>query len=232
MSTARNFRKSFWLPRPKYALFGLIGLMMLTVIYKDRVLLDQQAPIWEHYRIFKWWLLPHGFAAALPLFLGPLQFSDRFRRRFLRWHRLIGRIYVCGVAVGVPFGVLIEYIKYRHGIGPLRLLIGTIGFGSLFLLTTGMAFLMARRRNIQAHRKWMTRSYAIALVFLEVRCVDQFAWLGKLTEGLSTLLETHFVSDLWMYIAFSLVVAELILLSEKSFKNRSLVKKTSPVGVA
>ena len=57
-----------WRPRPKYLLFGLIGLMMLTVINRDRVLLNPHAPIWEHYRYFKWWLLPHGFAGSLALF--------------------------------------------------------------------------------------------------------------------------------------------------------------------
>lgn len=224
--------KRAWLPRPKYILFGLIGLMMLTVIYKDRVLLNPQDPVWEHYRTFKWWLLPHGVAAALPLFLGPLQFSDRFRRRFLRWHRLLGRIYVCGVIVGVPFGVLVEYIKYRHDIAPLRLLIATISFGSLFILATVMAFMQAKRRNIQAHRRWMTRSYAIALIFLEVRCVEQSVWLTNLTDKLSTFLETHHISDAWMYLAFSLLVAELILWLERRPKKHPVVRKATAVEAA
>jgi hypothetical protein len=103
--------ESSWRPRPKYLLFGLIGLMMLTVINRDRALLNPHAPTWEHYRYFRWWLLPHGIAGSLALFLGPLQFSNKLRRRFLPWHRIIGRIYVCGVAVAVPVGIWIEYIK-------------------------------------------------------------------------------------------------------------------------
>jgi uncharacterized membrane protein len=229
ITTIRIFRKNSWLPRPKYLLFGLIGLMMLIVVYRDRFLINPQAPIWEHYRSFKWWLLPHGVAGALALFLGPLQFSDRLRQRLLRWHRSIGRIYVCAVAISAPLGAGIEYIKYIQAIAPLRLFIATVGFGTLFVLTTSMGFLMAKRRNIQAHRKWMTRSYAVALVFLEVRCVEQIPWLAKITDWPSRMLETHSISDLWMFIAFSLVAAELVLLSEKILKKRSLVKKATVV---
>ena len=82
MTVARIFRVS-WLPRPKYVLFAAIGLMMLIVLNRDRVLLNPQDPIWEHYAYFKWWLLPHGITGALALFLGPLQFSDRLRQRLL-----------------------------------------------------------------------------------------------------------------------------------------------------
>ena len=212
-------------PRPKYLLFGLIGLMMLTVIYRDSVLLNPYAPIWDHYHYFKWWLLPHGVAGALALFLGPLQFSDKLRRRFLPWHRLIGRIYVCGVAVAAPIGIWIEYIKHAHSIAPLRLLIATIGFGALFALTTGVGFFMARRRNIQAHRRWMTRSYAVAVVFLESRFVEQIPWLAKLWDRPSTILETHHISDLWVWIALSLAAAELVLRCEKVLKTRPSVRK-------
>lgn len=185
--------------------------MMVAVMIRDRVLLDSQHPIWKHYEPFKWWLLPHGIAAALALFLGPLQFSSRLRRRHLNWHRISGRLYVAGVAVGVPLGIVIETIKYRIGVAPLRLVIGTIGFGSIFWITTGMGFFLARRRRIAQHQQWMTRSFAVALVFLEVRCADYFPWAGRVMEVPAGFLETNHISGLWLYLAISLTTAELIL---------------------
>jgi uncharacterized membrane protein len=226
MTVARIFLHS-WFPRPKYVLFAAIGLMMLIVLYRDRFLINPQDPIWEHYRHFKWWLLPHGITGALALFLGPLQFSDRLRQRLLPWHRVIGRIYVYGVAVAVPVGIYIEYIKYVHTIAPLRLLIATSGFGTLFLLTTGMGFFMVKHRNIQAHRNWMTRSYAVALIFLETRCVDQIPWLSRMVDWPSRTLETHSISDIWMYIAFSIIAAELVLRCEKLIKKRTSMKRAT-----
>src|SRR5947209_13713673 len=94
---------------------SLIALMMLVVLMRDRILLDSQHPIWKHSEPFKWWLAPHGIAAALTLLMGPLQFSSRLRRRHLNWHRISGRLYVAGVTVGVPLGIVIETIKYRLG---------------------------------------------------------------------------------------------------------------------
>ena len=65
-----------------------IAAMMLVVLYRDRVVLDPQHWIWEHYRPFKWWLLPNAVTGALALFLGPLQFSGMIsgkKRRSIRF---------------------------------------------------------------------------------------------------------------------------------------------------
>jgi uncharacterized membrane protein len=228
MTATRIFLRS-WLPRPKYVLFAIIALMMLAVLKRDSILINPPAPLWEHYQSFKWWLLPHGVTGALALFLGPLQFSNRFRKRLLPWHRVIGRIYVCGVAVAAPVGVYIEYIKYIHTIALLRLLIFTSAFGTLFVFTTGMGFFMAKQRNIQAHKKWMTRSYAVALIFLEARCVDQISWLVRMVDWPSKMLETHSISDGWMFLAFSLVAAELVLRCENVLKKHSSMKKVAAI---
>jgi uncharacterized membrane protein len=198
-------------PQPKHFLFLLIASMMLIVLVRDRVLLDPHHPVWKHYEPFKWWLLPHGIAATLTLLLGPFQFSSRLRRRHRTLHRISGRFYVASVAIGVPLGIAIEAIKYRIGVAPLRLLIGTTGFGSIFLITTGIAFTLAVRGRIADHQRWMTRSFAVAMVFLEVRCADYIPWLGRLVDIPGEFLQARHISDLWLYVAVSLTVAELIL---------------------
>jgi hypothetical protein len=83
----------------------------------------------------------------------------------------------------------------------------------LWLVTTGTGFPMARLR--------MTRSYAVALVFLESRTVDQSAFLTKLTAWPSELLESHSISDLWMFLLFAPIAAQLVLECERMLKNRS-----------
>ena len=113
-------------------------MMFLIVCYRDLHLLNPSPADYEHYRPFKWWLIPHGITGALALFLGPLQFSKRLRQRYLSWHRFAGRTYVYGVAIAAPLGVYIEYLKYAHGIGSLRLVIATVGFATLFIFTTAM----------------------------------------------------------------------------------------------
>jgi len=208
------------MPRPKYLLFGTITMMFVVVGYKDFHLLHPSPADYEHYRSFKWWLIPHGITGALALFLGPLQFSRRLRQRYLNWHRRAGRACVYGVAIAAPLGVYIEYVKYANGIGSLRLVIATVGFATLFIFTTGVGFLSIKRKETQKHRRWMTRSFAVALIFLETRCIDQIPWLATLFQGPSNLFESHSISDLWLLILFAPIAAEIVLRCEDLLTRR------------
>jgi len=71
----------------------------------------------------------------------------------------------------------------------------------------------------------MTRSYAVAVVFLESRFVEQIPLLSKLWEGPSNFLETHHVSDLWAFIALSLTIAEIVIGGEKLLQRHLSTRK-------
>jgi hypothetical protein len=59
-----------WL-RPKYVMFGIIGLMFVYVLgHNERFLIDAKDPEWPHIQPFKWWLLRHGVMGAYALLLG------------------------------------------------------------------------------------------------------------------------------------------------------------------
>ena len=116
MTTLVTGVKPFPRVRPKYLMFGLLGLMFVYVLGHDEsFLVNPKDPIWQHYEPFKWWLLPHGIAGTCALLLGPMQFSDRLRTRFKQLHRVVGRIYVGGVFVAAPLGFYIQYFEERMG---------------------------------------------------------------------------------------------------------------------
>ena len=159
--------------RAKYAAFAFVFVMMAYVLnHNERFLIDSADGIWKHYQPFKWWLLPHGAAAACALLLGPMQFSDRLRRRYIKLHRVLGWIYVCGALIGAPLGTYIQY-RFNERLGDSRsFTIATVVDAVLWMTTTTIALIFARRGKIQQHRQWMTRSYAVAIVFLEVRFIS------------------------------------------------------------
>src|SRR4029077_11669254 len=65
-------------PRPKYLLFGFMGLMYAYVLWtNESFLFNSKDPEWAHIDPFKWWLLPHGLAAACALFLACAGVSPR-----------------------------------------------------------------------------------------------------------------------------------------------------------
>jgi len=163
-------RDSTWF-RAKYLAFAIIALMTVYVLYhNERFLLDPSHPVWQHYESFKWWLLPHALAGACALLLAPMQFSDRLRKRFTKLHRITGRTYVACALILAPLGAYIQYLEEPLGIAR-SFTVATVIFAAVLMITTGMGLVFAMKRNIPHHRQWMTRSYAVALVFFEVRVI-------------------------------------------------------------
>jgi len=50
-------------------------------------------------------LIPHTLAGIFALLIGPINFSSRIRQRYLKFHRVLGRIYVVSVFIGAATGV-------------------------------------------------------------------------------------------------------------------------------
>src|ERR1700730_6499247 len=150
--------------RPKYFLFAFVGLMMTYVLrHNESFLIHPNDPVWQHYHPFRWWLLPHGIAGACALLLGPMQFSDRLRQRFTKFHRVAGRIYVTCAFILAPLGAYIQYFGERMG-APRSFSVAALVDAILLMMTTGMAFAFILSGKVQQHRQWMTRSFAVALV--------------------------------------------------------------------
>jgi len=202
-------------PRPraswvnaKNLLFAGIFLMMAYVLrHNESFMIDRSDSNWDHIESFKWWLLPHGLAGACALLLAPLQFSDRLRRRFTKVHRVVGRIYITGAFVLAPLGVYVQYLEERLG-EPRSFTIATAVDATLLMSTTAFALFFALKRKIQQHRQWMTRSYAVALVFFEVRLISGLFGLDDSVGASETIV--------WICLAFSIPLADLILQLQES----------------
>ena len=50
---------------------------------------------------------------------------------------------------------------------------------ALWMITTGIAMVFILERKVHAHRQWMTRRFAVALVFLEGRVIGGVNRLGE-----------------------------------------------------
>ena len=217
-ATVKPSSKSHW----KLCLWTVIGLMLAYVIPHDEsFLVHPKDPIWQHYEPFKWWLLPHGIAGACALLLGPMQFSDRLRNRFRKLHRVVGRIYVAGVFVAAPLGLYIQYFEERMG-DPRSFSIAAAADAALWITTTGIALLFILRGKVQQHRQWMTRSFAVALVFLEVRVIGGLGgWEDLDVHANETIV--------WFCLAFAIFSADIVLQWQQIERSTSEVRQHSPV---
>lgn len=187
----------------KYAIFSVVAIMLVYVLFhNERFVVQPDHPIWQHYEPFKWWLLPHAIAGAFVLLLAPLQFSDRLRRRFAGLHRVLGRLYVVGAFILAPLGAYIQYLEERQGFPRSFTILAVIDALMLFG-TTLIALVFAIKRKIAQHRQWMIRSFAVALVFVEVRFI-----LG--VTGWEALGVEIVQAVIWSCLAMSLLFADII----------------------
>lgn len=208
----------------KYLLLGVIGLMFAYVIPHDEsFLVHSNDPIWQHYESFKWWLLPHGIAGACALLLGPMQFSDWLRARFRRLHRVVGRIYVAGVFVAAPLGFYIQYFQERMG-NPRSFSIAAATDATLWMTATAIALIFILKGKLQEHRQWMTRSFAVALVFLEVRVIGGLGGWGDLDVHANETI-------VWFCLAFSIFSADFVLQWQELRRQRSMLHQRRSVSL-
>jgi uncharacterized membrane protein len=202
--------------RAKHLFFAAFGLTTLFVFYRyETPFLDAHSPVWQHVEPVKWLLLPHGVAGAVALLLAPFQFSARLRKRSLRLHRLLGRLYVAGAAISAPLAVPVAII-----LGPPSLAMAATIQSSGWLLTTGVALYCVRRGDIRQHQEWMIRSYPFAMVFVIARAI--LAIPAVRAGG-----EAAFVSVVWSLVAAASSVPSLVIALRAVTRRKSPSAATS-----
>ena len=147
-------------------------------------------------------LLAHAGIGATALILGAIQFFPATRGRWPKWHRRAGTVYVLCCFVGGAAALL---LSFGTTAGP----IAGVGFGLLaisWLAATANAWRYAKARDFARHRRWMTRSYALAFAAVTLRAyLPLFALAG-------VEFMTGYRITAWICWIPNLVFAEILLL--------------------
>ncbi|NND82091.1 MAG: DUF2306 domain-containing protein [Gammaproteobacteria bacterium] len=158
----------------------------------------------------------HMFTGLAFLVFAPLNFSQKFRSRYLPLHRLIGRILLaCALVAGV-LGILSALVLPVFG--GVASETASWFFGLLFLFAISRAYWCARSRQIVLHREWIIRSFALALGVGTQRLVLVICQL----TGYATFEET-FGPALWLGFTINMVIAE-------AWINLTRHKSTTTIG--
>jgi len=145
----------------------------------------------------------HLVGGMLALALGPWQFNARIRQRMLRVHRWTGRGYIVSVLVGGAGALALAPYSMQGFVTHL-------GFGmlaTLWLLTTAIAYARIREGDIAAHRRWMTRSYALTLAAVTLRI-----WL-PISQIAGMPFADAYQAVAWFCWVPNLIVAEWIVIA-------------------
>lgn len=142
----------------------------------------------------------HVISGMLVILVGPFQFLESFRNKYLSWHKLGGKIYAYSILLlAAPTGLIMAF--YAEG-G----LWSTVAFSIMSILwfvTTLMAVIKIKQRKIEEHKMWMMRSYALSFAAVTLRLlVPLFSLFILDNEDLIT------VSTAWLSWMLNLLVAE------------------------
>ncbi|MEQ6123393.1 DUF2306 domain-containing protein [Pseudotenacibaculum sp. MALMAid0570] len=98
----------------------------------------------------------HIVFGGIALLIGWIQFSEKFRKKYMNLHRLIGKIYIISVLIsGIP-GLYIAFYA-SGGLSP------KLGFGIgavVWVILAILGYTSIRKGNVIAHKKYMMYSYA------------------------------------------------------------------------
>jgi hypothetical protein len=82
---------------------------------------------------------------------------------------------------------------------------------TIWMFATTMALIFIRQGKVQQHRQWMTRSFACALIFLEVRAIWHFF----------NLPESSLEMILWACVAAAFPLADLVLQIDENRRSKA-----------
>jgi hypothetical protein len=165
-------------------MMGLFVLVLVDIPYLNPHNLER-----PHHLAIRWFLIPHLLAGSIAMLSGPAQFSSRLRRRYPRAHRILGRFYVGSVLFAAPLAISIPIYMRQDKF----YIAGTIVHAGSWFVVTLVAFLIARNRHIQQHRRWMILSYALTFSFIIVRVFSKFVPLPDPEFGMADAIVTLLV---------------------------------------
>ena len=151
----------------------------------------------------KWWLVGHIIGGLAALLLGPFQFIGSFRRKFLKFHKRSGRIYVGGIALAIACSLVLAFTSAlaMHWTWTVSLLFLALAWG----ITTGKALTTILKKKVEEHKKWMIRSYIVTFSAVNFRWM--FAVLMGAEAGNMVVLASV---SLWISWAVPLIINEMI----------------------
>jgi len=161
----------------------------------------------------KIWFIGHIAGASASLLLGPLQFWNRIRTRYMKYHRGAGKIFIIGSLIAA---VCAFRINLMYDCKPCRISLGILSI--IWLLSTAAAWWAIKNKNIKAHRQFMVRSYTAALAFVFIRL---FAIIGyqKLFPFLDTLSDRRVTAE-WLCWVIPFMIIETYMVLWPSLKAR------------
>jgi uncharacterized membrane protein len=160
----------------------------------------------------KVWFIGHIAGASASLLLGPLQFWTKFRTRYMKYHRLAGKIFIIGSLLAA---ICAFRLNLMYDCKPCRVSLGILSV--LWFACTAAAWWAVKHKNIKAHRQFMIRSYTAALAFVFIRLFS-YAGYKNVFPFIDTTMERRTTAE-WLCWVIPFLVVEVYMVWWPSLKQ-------------
>jgi hypothetical protein len=171
----------------------------------------QQRAVYMAHLMF---LMTHIIASMLAILIGAFQFLPGLRKgRLLKVHRWLGRTYLLSILFGGLSGLYMA--QFAHG-G----IVSVVGFGvlaCLWLYTGFMAYKHIRNKDIEGHRQWMIRNYALTFAGVMLR-----VWV-PISSVIGIDFTAAYTAIAWMCWVPNLLFAQWIINRTKRSQRRTRI---------
>lgn len=172
-----------------------------TFRYDVDFLLTKQKII--HIKHWRYAFYIHVFLSSITLIAGLFQFSNYILKRYKKFHRTMGYLYVITIlGFAGPSGLILSF----YANGTIWAKTSFVVLSLLWLVFTAIALLKAKQSKFKEHKKWMIRSFALTLSAITLRLLafvlPKFFHLNAFDEY--TLIA-------WLSWTVNLVIAESLI---------------------
>lgn len=195
MSLKQKIGWGFLLLLAIYPVLGSLGYLTMN----PENFFEQQRAVYVAHLTF---LMTHIIASMLAILIGAFQFLPGLRKeRLLKIHRWLGRTYLLSILFGSSSGLYMAQFAYGG-------IISELGFSALaciWLYTGFRAYKDIRNKDIEGHRQWMIRNYALTFAGVMLRI-----WVPvSLVMGID--FTAAYIVIAWLCWVPNLLVAEGII---------------------
>lgn len=193
----------------------MVALVILMVSHyltldPDVYFPEQRAIYMAHITI----LIVHIVASMLALSIGPFQFLPGIRKgRWLKVHRWLGRTYLLSILFGGLSGLYMAQLAYGGTISEL----GFSALAILWLYTGYRAYRHIRNKDLEEHRQWMIRNYALTFAGVMLRVWAPLSGVA----GIDFLMA--YMAIAWLAWVPNLLVAEWIIRRTKPARRSATI---------
>lgn len=144
----------------------------------------------------------HIVPGVIYLLGAPFQLSSRFRNADFTRHRRLGRLVLTAGAITGAFALVVGVVMPFGGLAEAS---ASTVFGVYFLIALGTAFSAIRNGDVDRHRRWMIRAFALGIAVGLIRVV---VGLG---EAFGVPMDDSFGAAFWIAFVAMAIMAEIWL---------------------